>query len=68
MRATMSIWFFAGIMLLAYGIVILAAGLWELSHPLAHPPALYQLHAPIWWGALLAVAGTFYTIKFWPRR
>ncbi len=40
MRATMSIWFFAGIMLLAYGIVILAAGLWELSHPLAHPPAL----------------------------
>ncbi len=40
MRATMSIWFFAGIMLLAYGIVILAAGLWELGHPLAHPPAL----------------------------
>jgi hypothetical protein len=64
----MSIWFFAGIMLLAYGIVILAAGLWELSHPLAHPPALAQLHAPIWWGALLAVSGSVYTIKFWPRR
>ena len=47
MRATMSIWFFAGLMLLAYGIVILAAGLWELSHPLANPPALSQLHAPI---------------------
>jgi hypothetical protein len=68
MRATMSIWFFAGIMLLAYGIVILAAGLWELGHPLANPPALAQLHAPIWWGALLAVSGNLYTFKFWPRR
>ena len=67
MRATMSIWFFAGIMLLAYGVVILAAGLWELGHPLAHPPALAQLHAPIWWGALLAIAGGIYTTKFWPR-
>jgi hypothetical protein len=64
----MSIWFFAGIMLLAYGIVILAAGLWEISHPLAHPPVLAQLHAPIWWGALLAIAGGVYTTKFWPRR
>jgi hypothetical protein len=67
MRATISIWFFAGIMLLAYGIVILAAGLWEISHPLAHPPALAQLHAPIWWGALLAISGGIYTVKFWPR-
>ena len=41
MRATMSIWFFAGVMLLAYGIVILAAGLWELGHPLAHPPVSF---------------------------
>jgi uncharacterized membrane protein HdeD (DUF308 family) len=68
MRASMSIWFFAGIMLLAYGIVILAAGLWELGHPLVHPPALAQLHAPIWWGALLAISGAFYTVKFWPSK
>ena len=68
MRATMSIWFFAGLMLLAYGIVILAAGLWELGHPLPHPPTLSQLHAPIWWGALLAVSGAVYTVNFWPRR
>ena len=67
MRATMSIWFFAGIMLLAYGLVILTAGMWELSHPLANPPALANLHAPIWWGALLTIAGAGYTLKFWPR-
>ena len=67
MRATMSIWFFAGVMLLAYGVVILAAGVWELGHPLAHPPTLARLHAPIWWGAVLVIAGAVYTAKFWPR-
>ncbi len=68
MRRTMSIWFFAGVMLLAYGVVILSAGLWELNHPLANPPQLAELHAPIWWGALLAVAGSVYALKFRPRR
>jgi hypothetical protein len=68
MRATMSIWFFAGVMLLAYGLVIFATGIWELNHPLSNPPALAYLHAPIWWGALLTTAGAAYTLKFWPRR
>jgi hypothetical protein len=68
LRKTMSIWFFTGIMLLAYGVVILSAGLWELEYPLAHPPTLARLHAPIWWGALLALTGGLYTVKFWPRR
>jgi len=25
---------------------------------------LYELHAPIWWGAIMTVAGLFYTIRF----
>ena len=53
MRESFSIWWFAGILMLAYGVVIFATGLWELSHPLLHPPVLSNLHAPIWWGALL---------------
>lgn len=68
MRKTMSIWYFAGVMLLAYGALILGAGLWELNHPLATPPQLAELHAPIWWGALLAVAGAVYVVRFRPRR
>ena len=67
-RETMSIWFFCGLMLLAYGVVICATGLWELHEPLLHPPALAKLHAPIWWGAALAVAGLGYTLKFFPRK
>jgi len=68
MRETFSIWWFAGILLLAYGVVILTTGVWELSHPLPNPPVLNHLHAPIWWGGLLPGAGLVYTIGFRPRQ
>jgi hypothetical protein len=29
---------------------------------------LHHLHASIWWGAMMAVAGLVYTIRFWPHR
>jgi hypothetical protein len=64
MRGHTSIWLFSGILLLTYGVIIMATGLWELGHPLAHPPVLYELHPPIWWGAIMTVAGLFYTIRF----
>ncbi|HVT99406.1 MAG TPA: hypothetical protein VHE33_18025 [Acidobacteriaceae bacterium] len=67
MKGHIQIWFFSGILLLIYGVLITATGLWELSHPLANPPVLNGLHAPIWWGALMVVAGLFYTLKFRPR-
>ena len=68
MRNSISIWFFGGVLFLIYGVIITAEGLWELSHPLVHPPVLNELHAPIWWGAFMGAAGLTYTIKFWPRR
>ncbi len=68
MRQSISIWWFAGLLLSIYGFIILAAGLWELAYPLPHPPVLHQLHAPIWWGGLLAVLGLWYLIHFYPRK
>ncbi len=67
MRSTMSIWFFAGVLFLTYGILVTSVGIWELAHPPAHPPALFYLHASIWWGALMGIAGLAYTIRFRPR-
>lgn len=67
MRGHIQIWFFSGILLLAYGVLIAAAGIWELSHPLANPPVLNSLHAPIWWGGMMAVAGLIYILRFRPR-
>ncbi len=67
MREPLSIWFFSGILLLAYGVLIAATGIWELAHPPAHLPVLWQLHAPIWWGGMITAAGAIYTVRFRPR-
>jgi uncharacterized membrane protein len=68
MREALSIWFFAGVLFSIYGFIITATGLWELSHPLTHPPVLASLHASIWWGGLMLIAGVFYVIHFRPRK
>ncbi len=67
MRAHIQIWFFSGILLLVYGVLIAGTGLWELAAPPAHEPVLWQLHAPIWWGGLMVAMGLFYTVRFRPR-
>jgi hypothetical protein len=67
MRGHIQIWFFSGILLLIYGVLITATGLWGLSHPLANPPVLNDLHAPIWWGAMMTAAGLIYVLRFRPR-
>ena len=59
-----SIWFFIGVLLLIYGVLIFGAGIYGLSHP----PNVVRadLHAGIWWGVLLLVLGSVYTVRFRP--
>ena len=63
-----SIWFFIGLSLLVNGVLIFGAGIWEVTHPPANPVVLFDLHAPVWWGAILAVIGLAYCLRFSPRR
>jgi len=63
-----SIWFFIGLLLAVYGVLILGSGLYELSRPAGRTVVLAGLHAAIWWGALLLVLGCVYTWRFSPRR
>lgn len=63
-----SIWFFIGILLLVYGILICGAGLYELLVPPEHPVVLAQLRPAIWWGGLLLLLGAFYCYHFAPGR
>jgi hypothetical protein len=60
------VWFFIGVQLLIYGILIFLSGLTELSHP--PDTVLSNLHAPVWWGALLAAIGGIYVYLFRPGR
>ena len=66
-RHFLSIWFFIGVLLDIYGILILGAGIYDLIRPPDHPVAMAYLHAGIWWGALLLFLGAVYTIKFAPK-
>lgn len=60
------VWFFVGLLLLVYGLLIMASGILEWSHP--PNTVLAEKHAPVWWGLLLLVLGLVYCVKFYPRR
>lgn len=60
------VWFFVGVLLLIYGCIILISGLTEWGHP--SDTVLSELHAPVWWGALLIVLGSLYCLLFRPGK
>ena len=67
-EGAISIWFFIGISLLVNGLLILAAGMYELSHPPEVKVVLYHLHATVWWGALLLLCGVAFCVRSAPTR
>jgi len=60
------VWFFVGVLLLIYGVLIVATGIVQYSSP--PQVVLSRLHAPIWWGAVLVVIGAAYVYLFRPGR
>ena len=65
-RDLIPVWFFVGLLLAVYGLLILASGLAELSNPPA--TVLANLHASVWWGAVMLFVGAAYCVAFRPRR
>ena len=59
------VWFFVGLLLFIYGVLIFVSGLTEWSHP--PDTVLSNLHAAVWWGALLVVLGGIYCLMFRPK-
>ena len=62
------IWFFVGLLLTIYGVLILGCGIYNWVCPPEHPVKLAGLHADLWWGILLLLIGTFYVLKFRPGK
>ena len=61
------VWFFVGLLLLVYGVMIIISGLIHWNSP---PPGveLTELHAPVWWGCILTLLGSVYCAMFRPGR
>jgi len=67
----LSIWFFCGILTLAYGLVLVLTRVTEFHAPPPNEvllPWLESLHPTLWWGMVLPVFGGFYTLRYRPRR
>ena len=62
------IWFFIGVLLSIYGVMIFGYGLWELITGHLANVVLARLHAPVWWGAIMLLLGLFYLVRFRPGR
>lgn len=51
------IWFFVGVILAVYGLLVLVAGF--VTEP--RPTVLAETQPNLWWGAILTVAGGVFT-------
>lgn len=67
-KTRISIWYFIGSLLVIYGVLILGAGLYEFVSPPEHKVVLANLHAGVWWGALMLALGCVYVYLFRPGR
>jgi hypothetical protein len=68
--AELSIWFFCGILMLAYGLVLIVTGMLEFHNPPPNEillPWLQPLHPTLWWGVVMSIFGGIYTAKYWPK-
>ena len=61
-----SIWYFIGLQLSIYGLMITGAGIYSAVN--GEPPELKMsnFHAGIWWGAIMLAVGLLYVVKFRP--
>ena len=60
------VWFFVGILLLIYGLVIFISGIyWYIN---TADIIAGHLHAGIWWGSLMIILGIYFVIKYLPNK
>ena len=65
----LSIWFFVGVVLTLYGIIILIANIPTLFSPITNPRlVLGGVQAGVWWSILLLLLGILFLILHWPGK
>lgn len=64
-RHMLPVWFFIGVLLSAYGAIILVTSVSDWNHPSG--AVLARLHPGVWGGVVLLVVGGFYALRYRPR-
>jgi len=60
------VWFFIGVLLAIYGVIILVMAVLDFSQ--TSQAVLAEYHPGLFGGVLLILLGGFYTFWFWPGR
>lgn len=56
------IWYLVGLVLLAIGLEVIAAGIYHLIVPPDRTTELGELRPDLWWGGIMIVAGLIFTL------
>jgi hypothetical protein len=67
-KHSFSLWFFIGLLLTVYALLILGAGIIQIVTGSTTGIALPQLHINVWWGVGMLPLSLAFVIKDWPRR
>ena len=54
------IWYFVGLFLTVTGFVVLVSGIYDLFNPPMEKTVLANLHAGVWWGAIILLSGLLF--------
>ena len=57
------IWYFVGLILTITGVIIVAAGIYNLMNPPAVQKILSETRPELWWGAIMIFVGSIYIWK-----
>jgi nicotinamide riboside transporter PnuC len=66
MQREFTVWFYIGVLLGVYGVLLTSAGIYQWTHP--PQTVLAGEHATLWAGCILLVVGGGYTFGSWPRK
>jgi hypothetical protein len=67
-KKPIAIWYFIGLLLTIYGVLVLGAGLYDVIAGIQRQTVLAEVHIGVWWGILLLVVGLVYVYFFSPNR
>jgi hypothetical protein len=67
-KKPIAIWYFIGLLLTVYGVLVLGASLYDLVAGVQRNTVLAEVHIGVWWGILLLIVGLVYVYFFSPGR
>lgn len=68
-KESLSIWFFVGLILAVYGVIVVIANVQTLISPPETTHVVFEnLHSGLWWGGVILILGLVFLYLHWPNK